>query len=783
MISKQILEKLEFIKVLEYITVYSYTENGKNIVLNKRPYNSIEEILKYGSYVTEAKEILINNDFPPLSYIPDLNNQISTAKIEDAVLNLQNIKDILSLAETSRKMYQFLKLNDEALNISQDFLHSLFVDKVFEHHISRIFDESGEISDNASPKLKEIRLEIKNKADQLRKVVNKLLRQLSESYLVQEDYMTQRDGRIVLPIKSEHKRHVRGFIHSESSTGQTVYIEPEETLELNNDILSLSFAEKREIERILKQVTKKIGEVSDQLKTALRSISEIDAIFSFAKYSIETIGAFPSFDEEKPFYLYNARHPVLIKKIGLNKTVALNLEIKNQNVILITGPNAGGKTVVLKTTGLLTIMALSGLHIPAHSDSNLRYIDNVLVDIGDQQSIEDDLSTFSSHLSNIKNILLQADSKSLVLLDEIGTGTDPAEGSALATAILISLRDKKSIVLASTHHGNLKIIANDTDGFQNASMEFDSKLLKPTYYFKQGTPGSSYAFEVASRIGLDNEFISLAKDYLDTDKTKLEDFLVKLEENSTNLEKKLRESEIENSRLKGLTNLYKNKIDELEEKKKKILYDTKEKADEYLKDINKKVESAIKNIREQNAGKDVIKLEKQNIAKVVEEANKLVKHEEKIISVSDQKITVGDYAVIKGTQTYGIVEEINESKNKAILIAGSIKLQVKLTQLQYAKKKEAVDTTVYQKSFTPEIGSLRLDIRGKRPEETEYEIVRFIDDSYAAGVGQIEIVHGKGTGVLKKFVHELLNKNIAVKKYYFANIEFGGEGITIVELK
>ncbi|OGU33937.1 MAG: DNA mismatch repair protein MutS [Ignavibacteria bacterium GWB2_35_6b] len=783
MISKQVLEKLEFNKVLEYISVYTYTVNGKDIIQNKRPYDNVDDVLKYGKYVSEAKEILIKNDLPPLSYIPDLNTQISTAKIEDAVLNLQNIKDILSLAETSRKLYQFLKLNEESETLSQDFLNNLFVDKVFEHHISKIFDESGEISDNASPKLKEIRVEIKNKADQLRKVVNRLLRQLSESYLVQEDYMTQRDGRLVLPIKSEHKRHVRGFIHSESSTGQTVYIEPEETLELNNDILSLSFAEKREIERILKQVTKKIGEVSDQLKISLRAISEIDAVFASAKYSIETIGSFPTFDIEKPFTLLDGRHPVLIKKIGLNKTVPLNLEIKDQNIILITGPNAGGKTVVLKTAGLLLVMALSGFHIPAHPDSNLHFADKVLVDIGDQQSIEDDLSTFSSHLSNIQNILRQADSKSLILLDEIGTGTDPAEGSALATAILIQLKNKKAKVLASTHHGNLKIIANDMECFQNASMEFDAKELKPTYYFKQGTPGSSYAFEVASRIGFDNEFINLAKEYLDTDKTKLEDFLVKLEENSNNLAKKLRDSEIENARLKGLTNLYKNKLEELEEKKKKILTETKEKAEDYLKDINKKVETAIKNIREQNAEKDVIKQEKKTIAKVVEDAKKLVAAEEKQITLSDKKLNVGDYAIINGTQTYGVVEEINEEKNKAVIVSGSIKLQVKLSQLQYAKKKDVVEAGSYQNSFIPEIKSFRLDIRGKKPEEAENEIIRFIDDSYAAGVNQVEIVHGKGTGVLKKYVRELLDNNIAVNKYYYANIEFGGEGITIVELK
>lgn len=387
MISKSVLEKLEFSKILQFIARYAYTEAGKKEVLRLEPLQNLTMAVLEGSYVSEATEILIKNDFPPISYLPDLREDLSRSNIEGAVLTNKSILDILTLAETSRKLYQFLKSETEAGSITSGYLEMLFVDKVFEHHISRIIDENGDVRDNASPKLKEIRDEIRHKTDTLGKVINRILKDLSDSYLVRDDYVTQRDGRMVVPVKSEHKRHVKGFIHSESSSGQTVYIEPEETLELNNEILSLNFAEKREIERILKELTKKIGEVSYRLKESLQAVSNLDCIFARAKYSLEIIGSFPSLDNSQPFRLMDARHPLLLKKLGRSNTVPLNLEVSDRNVILITGPNAGGKTVVLKTTGILAIMALSGIPIPAGADSNFRFFDNILLDIGDQQSI------------------------------------------------------------------------------------------------------------------------------------------------------------------------------------------------------------------------------------------------------------------------------------------------------------------------------------------------------------------------------------------------------------
>lgn len=783
MIKEEILDKLEYRKILEFICKYSLTENGKIIIKGLRPFKYVEDSLDQGNYVTEAKEILIKNEEPPFEYVPDLNESLSLSQVEGTVLSPKSIVDIKNLASSSRRMFQYFKLRESEGRIFSNIGHDLFVNKNFENHIEKIFNENGDISDNASAKLREIRNEIKDKEDTLRKVVNKILKQLSELYLVQEEYVTQRDGRIVVPVKAEHKRHVKGFIHSESATGQTVYIEPEETLELNNDILSLKFAEKREIERILKQVTALIGQSALDLKRSLAAFSRIDSLFALAKYSIEIIGSFPSIEKNKPLQVINGKHPILIKKMGRDKTVPLNLKIDNQKVILITGPNAGGKTVVLKTLGLLNLMVLSGIHIPADPDSNFHFINKILIDIGDQQSIEDDLSTFSSHLTNIKNILKEADEYSLVLLDEIGTGTDPHEGSAIAAGVLITLRDKKANVFATTHHGSLKLIANDLEGFQNASMEFDTENLIPTYYFNQGIPGSSYAFEITSRIGFEKSFIDLAKEHLESDKNKIEELLVQLENKSQQMRTQLHKAEIENARLIGLTNLYESKISTLEKQKKEILEQAKAKADHYLKDVNKKVEEAIKNIKEGNASKEVIKAEKKKIEEIKKE-NTILVYEKPVASIQENKpIEIGSYAQIKNTTTYGTILEIDSQKNKATLSVGNLKLQVKLTDLLHASKKEYEVENKKSLSYAPEIQSSRLDIRGRKPEECEYEIVRFIDEAYSSGAGQVEILHGKGTGVLKKTVHDILKAHHGVKSFHFAHVEFGGEGITIVEFR
>ena len=776
--SKSVFDKLEFVKVLNYISNYCITEAGKNKVLSISPFTSLPEIIKEGKLITEAKDILIKLANPPIDYLPNLENTLSQSAIEGALLEAKKILEILKLAVVSRNLFQFLKTNTEKNSPLNELSHNLFVDKAFENYIQRIINENGEIKDNASPKLHDMRKEISSRKEDLIRSVNKIVKQLKEDNLVREDYVTLRDGRIVLPIKAEHKRHIRGFIHSESSTGQTVYIEPEETLELNNDIISLTFAEKREIERILKEVTKRIGEVNIELRKTLNAVTEIDTIFARAKYSIEIIGCFPTIDNSNPISIQNSRHPILLKKFGREITVPLTVNVAEQNVILITGPNAGGKTVVLKTIGLLHLMINSGIHIPCSPDSNFHYFKDILVDIGDEQSLEDDLSTFSSHLSNINHILESASSNSLILLDEIGTGTDPAEGSALAAGILIHLEEKKSLVFATTHHGNLKIIAHDMSGFENAAMEFDHKNLKPTYKFKQGIPGSSYAFEIAKRIGLDEDLMTTAQYYLDSNKQNIENFLVALEAKSQELEDQLRKAEVENIKLNELSNYYKENIDKLNKDKKEIIKKAKTEAENYLKDLNKRFEKIIKDLKESNANKDVIKSSKV-IIKELKEKNESIFSEALDVADENEILTVGDYVQIKNTHTAGEIIEIN--KDKALLVSGGLKIQASLGDLSKSKKENKIQDNFVKLSVANP--AYRLDIRGEKPEEAEFEVIKFIDDAYVSGLTRVEILHGKGTGVLKKFVKEILKSHDKVKEFHFAHVDMGGDGITIAELK
>jgi DNA mismatch repair protein MutS2 len=783
MVDKSALEKLEYKKILGYIANYCITELGKGKVLETVPLTDIRSTVYEGNLVTEAKEILIKTIPPPLEYVPDLRESIAQSAIENSMLDSKKILEVFQLAVISRNLSNFLKSNAETAPEIYSISRNLIVDKVFEHHIQKVISESGEVKENASSQLLSIRKEINEKKDELIKVVTRIVKNLNDLDIVREDYITLRDGRVVIPVKAEHKRHIRGFIHSESSTGQTVYIEPEQTLELNNEIITLSFAEKREIERLLRELTKLIGTNSLQLKETVKIVSEIDSIFARAKYSIEIIGSFPSINNNKPLELKDARHPIILKRISRDKSIPLSIKIdKNINIIIITGPNAGGKTVVLKTIGLISLLLQSGIHIPASPDSNMHFFNDILLDIGDEQSIEDDLSTFSSHLANIKHVLEKADKNSLVLLDEIGTGTDPAEGSALAIAVLVSLQVQGSVVFASTHHGSLKIIANELEGFENAAMEFDNVNLKPTYLFKQGIPGSSYAFEVAKRIGFTKGFFQLAKKYLDNDKHKVENFLIDLESKSKILEKQLRDSNLENTRLTGLTNLYQKNIEKLNDEKKEILKKTKDEADIYLRGVNSKIERVIKELKESNASGEIIK-KSQIIVKIIKDENRNIFKEVVDLKEIKTNFTVGDFVCIKNTETKGEIIGFSKDMKKAILDTGKIKMNVPVVNLELSNllKEKALGISYYNHNlFSPQ---KRLDIRGELQETAEFEVIKFIDNAYISGLERVEILHGKGTGALKKMVIDLLKRHDKIKNFYFAPIEFGGEGITIAELK
>lgn len=780
MIDQSVIDKLEFPKVLDLISRYAITESGRNKVLNLLPVNNPDYIKNEGELVNEAKELLNTVGYPPIEYLSEIFTVISETRIDGAVISGIKLLEILKLAKTSRLLRQFIFQESKENSLLKLKASGLFADKLFENRIEKIITEQGEIKENASTELARLRKEINNKKSELVKSINRIIKSLKEEDIVREDYLTLRDGRMVIPVKVEHKRHLRGFIHSESSTGQTVYIEPEETLDLNNDIISTSFAEKREIERILKELTKVIGQSAGQLKVSLEALAEIDSIFARAKYSLEIIGEFPGIENSKPLYLSEARHPLLLKKLGRQNTVPLSFELNDINVVVITGPNAGGKTVVLKTIGLLNLMLQAGIHVPVNSESNFHIFDNILIDIGDQQSIEDDLSTFSSHLKNLTHIINSSDSKTLILLDEIGTGTEPAEGSALAASILDELQKKGSLVFATTHHGSLKVFAFNQKRMQNAAMEFDHSNLFPTYRFHLGIPGSSYAFEIAKRSGISESILDNAKKNIDDDKYSLERFLSELEEKSNKLNKKLNELEIENTRLKGLSALYKKSYEKIENEKKEILKKVKVESDLYLDNVNKQIEKVIKEIREKEASKEVIR-EAKKIIQDVKEENKNAFNFLNDKTNDNRQYKVGDTVAIKNSSTVGKIVEINKEKAQATILVGSIKMKVKLSELIEAAESKSVQKEKFNNFPITEI-DYRLDIRGERPEEAEYKVIRFIDEAYQASLDRVEILHGKGTGALKKTVWDILKHHDKIKNYYFAAIEFGGDGITIVEL-
>lgn len=780
MIDQSVIDKLEFPKVLDLISRYAITESGRNKVLNLLPVNNPDYIKNEGELVNEAKELINTVGYPPIEYLSEIFTVISETRIDGAVISGIKLLEILKLAKTSRLLRQFVFQESRENSLLKQKASGLFADKLFENRIEKIITEQGEIKENASTELARLRKEINNKKSELVKSINRIIKSLKEEDIVREDYLTLRDGRMVIPVKVEHKRHLRGFIHSESSTGQTVYIEPEETLDLNNDIISTSFAEKREIERILKELTKVIGQSAGQLKVSLEALAEIDSIFARAKYSLEIIGEFPGIENSKPLYLSEARHPLLLKKLGRQNTVPLSFELNDINAVVITGPNAGGKTVVLKTIGLLNLMLQAGIHVPVNSESNFHIFDNILIDIGDQQSIEDDLSTFSSHLKNLTHIINSSDSKTLILLDEIGTGTEPAEGSALAASILDELQKKGSLVFATTHHGSLKVFAFNQKRMQNAAMEFDHSNLFPTYRFHLGIPGSSYAFEIAKRSGISESILDNAKKNIDDDKYSLERFLSELEEKSNKLNKKLNELEIENTRLKGLSALYKKSYEKIENEKKEILKKVKVESDLYLDNVNKQIEKVIKEIREKEASKEVIR-EAKKIIQDVKEENKNAFNFLNDKTNDNRQYKVGDTVAIKNSSTVGKIVEINKEKAQATILVGSIKMKVKLSELIEAAESKSVQKEKFNNFPITEI-DYRLDIRGERPEEAEYKVIRFIDEAYQASLDRVEILHGKGTGALKKTVWDILKHHNKIKNYYFAAIEFGGDGITIVEL-
>ena len=664
-----------------------------------------------------------------------------------------------------------------------------------ENQINKVIDEvSLKVRDNATKELSRIRREIAATETRVRQKIESVMRDWAGRGYLQESLITIREGRPVLMVKDQFRNRARGMVHDQSSSGATLFMEPLETLEFNNQIRRLEMAENREIQRILVGLTDLVRERQEELATNLSALVIFDRIFTSAAFSRQIDGVQPVLNTENRLNLLAARHPLLLLKLGRpEKVVPLNLKMGDDfSTLIISGSNAGGKTVALKTIGLLALMVQTGFHVPVFPDSEIPVFEDIFADIGDLQSIENDLSTFSSHIQKLKLITEHASARTLILLDELGSGTDPEEGASLASSILLKLTKKGCLTIATTHHGALKIFAFETDRIENASMQFNLESLEPTYRLQMGIPGSSYAFEIAQRYGLASEIIETARKFLGQEKRKVENLIIELEGRIQQQEKIQQELDLKQTQLDGLTKLYQENVDALNREKRKHKKRAVDEAEKIITQANALVEHTIKEIREKNASRNVIQKVKQTLeaerAIIQAEAKKIEPDpdEQKFKALNSDKIKAGEEVFWQKFQSVVTILEPPDSAGKVLVEAGHLKMRVPIEELSQAsrrQKKIALQSVAATRFTLPEKMSFEIDVRGQRAEEALVNLDKFIDQALLAGLSQIRIVHGKGTGTLKVTINEFLRTHPSIAGQKEAAWNEGAAGVTLVNLK
>ncbi len=741
--------KLEFDKVKKHIQRYALSDLGREQLNNLTPSSSIQEVRYNLALVSEMKHLLNEDEAPPLEHLLDIRSSLHRSSIENYVLTSQELHSIALVLSTSRMVQAYFGRRKNKCKLLSEKFNTLYFNKIIEYNISQAIDDEGNVKDSASKELLRIRRKIENQKQSLRKNLELILKRVAGQDWVQDEIITTRDGRMVIPIKSEHKNRVPGFMHSSSASGATVFIEPTETLDLNNDICTLHYEEQREITKVLSQLTNQIREIKDSILLGLQNLTDVDSLQAKAKYSIELIANEPIISEEGHFCIKAAYHPLLLQKHKRAEIIPLNLEIGTDiNTIIISGPNAGGKSVAMKTVGLLSLLVQSGCHIPTSGTSEMRLFTDIFVDMGDEQSIENDLSSFSSHLRNINLIVENSNNSSLVLIDEIGSGTDPSEGSALAAAVLEYLSKRACTTIATTHHGMLKSFAFNTTRFVNASMDFDLVSLKPTYRFKLGVPGSSYAIEMAERMLLPTEIIDRSKSFQGKDRMMLENLIIDLEKKTQqldiNLEKVLQDKE----QYLTLKLLYEDKVSYLNKELRDIKYKAVSEAKYIIDHAHATIEKSIKQIKERSADKEIIKNARNEIKQLEKEFVQL--HEE-TISKNDENIEfrVGDIVSMKSSSSLG--EVISKQGNNYFVLIGDLKIKAHKKELIKSHNITAMHTrSTPSSSFIRENIKPDLDLRGMYAEDAIKAIEKFFDEAILSGFSRVNLIHGKGTGALRR---------------------------------
>ncbi len=796
MMNEKVFKTLEFDKILTKLKGYAVSPMGKEMAENLSPSGEVYEIRKWQNETSDAYAMIMRKGTIPLGGLKEIRPQLKRVSMGG---NL-NIEELMNIGEF---LYVCRKVKNYSVNENKgetyEYIGELFdlIEHIprLEKEITRVIISEAEISDDASNDLRAIRREIKVSNDRIRDQLNTIINSATYRNMLQDYVITIRNDRYCVPVKSEYRNSFNGMIHDQSNTGSTLFIEPMSVVQLNNKIKELRIKEKAEIEKILQQLSDMVRENIDPLMADLNVLTELDFIFAKGNLAVEMNATKPVFNTRGYVNIKKGRHPLLDSKT----VVPIDIYVGDKfTTLLITGPNTGGKTVSLKTIGLLTIMGQSGLHIPAFDNSDLAVFDEVFADIGDEQSIEQNLSTFSAHMRNTVSILENVTNNSLVLFDELGAGTDPIEGAALAMAVIQSLKKRNIRTVVTTHYSELKVYALSTEGVENAGCEFDVESLRPTYKLLIGMIGKSNAFAISKRLGLKDDIIESAKSFIEQENVKFEDVIADLETSKKNViyeQERAEQFRKEAESLKKEVEKQKKKIEDQKEKmlakareEAKMIYQkAKEEADAIIKEINKEArESANRN--KLNASRQKLK---ESLANTDSEINKMLAKRRKTYKAAD-KLEVGDSVYVVSFDTHAKVLSLPDENKEVFVQAGIMKFKVPMAELvlddkaqseNAAQKKNSRSISSKVRAGKSMVISPEIDCRGQLVEEALGNIDKYIDDAYLAGLKQIMIIHGKGTGALRSAVQEYLRKNPHVKSYRPGTYGEGEMGVTVVELK
>ena len=790
--------KIGFESIREATIKKAQSDMARNQLKSLMPFSDRQVIERRLAQVKEMMDLLLNDSAFPLRNLHDVRDYLDKARPEGSIIPLQAFVEILEVSITARVVKSYIDQRKEQYSALKKIAVGLIPLKDLEETLQDVLTENGELRSDASHKLQSIRNKINKRKNDLRTTINRVMGRLSKQGMTSDEGATIRNGRMVIPVQAEYKRKVQGFVHDVSSSGQTVYLEPVEALDINNEIRQLESEEKQEIERILRELTTHVRHQRDSIRQNLETLTIFDVISAKAQLSIDLDGFVPVLSESSHLYLKEAYNPLLpLKNLQLpekkqEKVVPLDMELsEDEHCLVITGPNAGGKSVALKTLGLCNMMIQSGFAIPARDSSEIPIFDSIFVDMGDDQSIENDLSTFSSRLEWMKHTLDHANDQSLVLIDEAAAGTDPEEGGALFQSLIEILMERQAKTLVTTHHGSLKVFAHDHKHAVNGSMEFDQDTLSPTYRFKKGVPGSSYAFEIAERMKLQDELLHRSRTLLGEAKSDMETLITELESKTQEAEELKKKYNQLQSKTQKERNRYEEKRSAIEKEKEQIREKALKEAKEIMDSANQKIEEAVQRIVEQGEKDDeTIKEARKEVEshrkKVSSELQELEEDQEEYQDSSEQP-EVGDLVRLKDANTTGELKEVNG--NKAVISAGGLRVKTKYKKLIKVEdasdrkpKKQKVKVN-FEDSSRFKMVKPQLSIRGMRGDAAMKEIQRYIDNAVAAGKSDVQIIHGKGEGILKKLVHEYLDKRNEVEGYEMAPISQGGAGCTVVKFK